>query len=216
MCSVFTVHSFLYPEYLRIASLYAYHLPFFIANLSLLADINFEPSLTWKRICLLGYNDNKSVLKGRVALYNKILVPTDGSKGAASATELARDLLIGGVGKAVSLIYVASIAKEITDYSIINTKRVDKELIKLKLMHQGQQILLAGETVFKQASLPVDTIIELYDDPGEMIIKIAQEQNFDLIVMGSRGLSVIKELVLGSVSSKVLHQAGCPVIIYRG
>ena len=149
-------------------------------------------------------------------MYNKILVPTDGSKGAASAIELARDLLIGGVGKTVSLLNIASIAKEVTDYSIINTKRVDEELIKLKLMHQGQQILLPGKAIFKEAGLPVDTIIELYDNPGEMIIKIAENQNFDLIVMGSRGLSVVKELILGSVSSHVLRHAGCPVIIYRG
>lgn len=148
-------------------------------------------------------------------MYNKILVPTDGSKGAASAIALARDLMIGGIGKAVSLLYIASIAKEVTNYSIINTKRVDAELVKLKLIHQGQQILDREKIVFKQAALPVDTIIELFDDPGEMIIKIAKEQNFDLIVMGSRGLSVMKELIIGSVSSKVLHHAGCPVIIYR-
>lgn len=148
-------------------------------------------------------------------MYNKILVPTDGSKGAASAIELARDLLIGGVGKAVSLIYIASIAKEVTDYSIINTKRVDEELVKVKLIHHGNQVLTQGKAIFKQAALPVDTIVELYDDPGDMIIKIAQEQNFDLIVMGSRGLSVVKELIIGSVSSKVLRHAGCPVIIYR-
>jgi nucleotide-binding universal stress UspA family protein len=43
----------------------------------------------------------------------------------------------------------------------------------------------------------------------------AAEHNFDLIVMGSRGLSVIKELIMGSVSSKVIHHAGCPVVIYK-
>ncbi len=149
-------------------------------------------------------------------MYNKILVPTDGSKGALGAIELARDLLSGGVGKAVSLVHIASIAKEIADYSIINTKRIEEESVKVKLMRQGNQILTQGKAIFEQASLPVNTMVELYDDPGEMIVKIAKEQNFDLIVIGNRGLSVIRELMLGSVSSKVLHQAGCPVIIYRG
>ena len=149
-------------------------------------------------------------------MYNKILVPVDGSKGAAAAIELARDLLIGGVGKTVSLIHIGSIAKEVADYSIINTKQVDEELIKIKLMHHGHQILSEGKAIFKQASLPIDTMVELGDDPGERIVKIAQEQNFDLIVMGNRGLSVVKEIILGSVSSKVLHHAKCPVIIYRG
>lgn len=154
-------------------------------------------------------------MKGLDALYNKILVPTDGSKGAEAAIELARDLLIGGVAKTVTLIHIASIAKEVADYSIINLKKVDEELIKTKLMHHGHQIVLQGKSVFKEASLSVETIVELGDNPGDTIIKIAQEQSFDLIVMGSRGLSVVKELVLGSVSTKVLHHAGCPVIIYR-
>ncbi len=149
-------------------------------------------------------------------MYNKILVPTDGSKGALGAIELARDLLSGGVGKAVSLVHIASIAKEIADYSIINTKRIEEESVKVKLMRQGNQILTQGKAIFEQASLAVNTMVELYDDPGEMIVKIAKEQSFDLIVIGNRGLSVIRELMLGSVSSKVLHQAGCPVIIYRG
>jgi len=155
-------------------------------------------------------------MKGLAALYNKILVPTDGSKGALAAIELARDLLSGGIGKAVSLVHIASIAKELADYSIINTKRVDEESVKVKLMRQGNQILVQGKAIFEQAALPIDTIVELFDDPGERIVQIAQEQNFDLIVMGSRGISVIRELILGSVSSKVLHKAGCPVIIFRG
>ena len=155
-------------------------------------------------------------MKGSVALHNKILVPTDGSKGATAAIELARDLLIGGVGEAVTLVHIASIAKEVSDFSIINTKRVDEELVKAKLMNRGRQILVEGQAIFEQAASPVDTLIELCDDPGDRIIKIAQEQNFDLIIMGSRGLSLMKELVLGSVSSKVLHKAGCPVIIYKG
>jgi len=135
--------------------------------------------------------------------------------GALAAIELARDLLGGGVGKAVSLVHIASIAKEVANYSIINTKRVDEESVKFKLIQHGHKILDQGKDIFNQAGLPVDTIVELYDDPGERIVKLAQEQNFDLIVMGSRGLSVVKELILGSISSKVLHHAGCPVIIYR-
>jgi nucleotide-binding universal stress UspA family protein len=154
-------------------------------------------------------------MKGLAALYNKILVPTDGSEGALAAIELARDLLGGGIGKAVSLVHIASIAKAIADYSIINTKWVDEELVKVTLIRHGHKILDQGKEIFNQAGLPVETIVELNDDPGERIIKLAREQSFDLIVMGSRGLSVVRELILGSVSSKVLHHAGCPVIIYR-
>jgi nucleotide-binding universal stress UspA family protein len=155
-------------------------------------------------------------MKGMVAMYNKVLVPTDGSKGAAAAIEFARDLLIGGVVQAVTLVYIASISREVSNFSIINTKRIDEEMVKSKLIHQGQQVLAHSKVPFEQNGLSIDILVELSDDPAERIIKIAHEQNFDLIVMGSRGLSVMKELILGSVSSEVLHNAGCPVIIYKG
>jgi nucleotide-binding universal stress UspA family protein len=155
-------------------------------------------------------------MRGMVAMYNKVLVPTDGSKGAAPAIEFARNLLIGGIAQSVTLVHIASIAKEVSNFSIINTKGINEEMVKSKLIHQGQQIIANSKLSFEKNGLSVDILVEFGDDPGERIIKIAHEQNFDLIVMGSRGLSVIKEIILGSVSSKVLQNAGCPVIIYKG
>ena len=51
--------------------------------------------------------------------------------------------------------------------------------------------------------------------PSVEICKFAESEKIDLIVMGSRGLSEIKELLIGSVSSEVLHHAPCPVTIIR-
>lgn len=51
--------------------------------------------------------------------------------------------------------------------------------------------------------------------PAEQIIRVAQEEQADLIVMGSRGLSEWKALLLGSVSDHVLHHAHCSVLIVR-
>ena len=50
---------------------------------------------------------------------------------------------------------------------------------------------------------------------SEEIVKIAKEENFDLIVMGSRGLGGIKEFFLGSVSDRVADNARCPVLIVK-
>jgi len=52
-------------------------------------------------------------------------------------------------------------------------------------------------------------------DPAQIIIEIANRQNYDLIIMGSRGMSAFKELLLGSVSLKVMHHASCPVMVVR-
>lgn len=51
--------------------------------------------------------------------------------------------------------------------------------------------------------------------PSDRIIEAAKEGNFDLIVMGSRGLGGIKRFFLGSVSDRVADEAECPVLIVK-
>jgi nucleotide-binding universal stress UspA family protein len=53
-------------------------------------------------------------------------------------------------------------------------------------------------------------------DPAEVILDIAKEQNADLIVVGSRGLSGVRRFLIGSVSAKVSEHAPCSVMIVRG
>jgi len=47
------------------------------------------------------------------------------------------------------------------------------------------------------------------------ILKTAREGGFDLIVMGARGVSKIRELLLGSVSDGVIRNAPCPVLVTK-
>ncbi|XP_078487684.1 universal stress protein YxiE-like [Ciona intestinalis] len=49
--------------------------------------------------------------------------------------------------------------------------------------------------------------------PGETIVKIANEEACDVIVMGTRGLGAVRRTILGSVSDYVIHHARIPVII---
>jgi len=51
--------------------------------------------------------------------------------------------------------------------------------------------------------------------PADEIVKTAKEENFDLIVMGHRGLGRVKEFFLGSVSDRVADEAHCPVLIVK-
>ena len=52
--------------------------------------------------------------------------------------------------------------------------------------------------------------------PGEYIIKVAKEQEVDMIIMGARGLGKIKKTILGSVSDHVLNKSKVPVLIFKG
>ena len=54
-----------------------------------------------------------------------------------------------------------------------------------------------------------------YGDDGKRIVEVADKQNFDLIVIGSRGMSAAKEIFLGSTSNYVLHKSKKPVLVVK-
>ena len=64
--------------------------------------------------------------------------------------------------------------------------------------------------------IPGEIHTELIEGPAaEAIINVAKTRGSTVIVMGSRGMSAIAELVLGSTSHKVVSHAPCPVLIIR-
>ena len=67
---------------------------------------------------------------------------------------------------------------------------------------------LAESGIEARSSAPVGTA-------ATEIVRIAEESGADLIVLGARGLNPLKRLVLGSVSTKVLHEAPCDVLVVK-
>ncbi len=55
----------------------------------------------------------------------------------------------------------------------------------------------------------------LVGDPHPLIVKIAEEGNYDLIVMGHRGLNPLKRLFIGSVAKKVIEDISCSLLIIK-
>lgn len=52
-------------------------------------------------------------------------------------------------------------------------------------------------------------------DPASAIVELAEEEGYDLIVIGNKGRSAVNRFFLGSVSSKVVHHAPCNVLLVR-
>lgn len=69
-------------------------------------------------------------------------------------------------------------------------------------------------SLLKESRVPFVEKIE-EGRPGEVIAKVAELDNCDVIVMGSRGRSDLEGLVLGSATHRVLRTAPCPVIVVR-
>ncbi len=133
----------------------------------------------------------------------RIVVGYDGSAGGKRALE--RVVSLHGEGDTVLVVAAAeSHARTgITeqgahlDPSEIARRRSDLEEARAFLAERGVE----AET------------LEAQGDPGSVILHAAK--GADLIVVGSRGLNPIQRVLLGSVSSKIVHRAECDVLVVR-
>jgi nucleotide-binding universal stress UspA family protein len=79
----------------------------------------------------------------------------------------------------------------------------------------GQSILENAIQSLQTLGIPADGILKRGDAATE-IIAYVKEEKIDLVVTGSRGLSRIRSWLMGSVSRKLVHYAGCSVLVVRG
>lgn len=139
-------------------------------------------------------------------MYAKILVATDGSENAVMAVEHAAEVARLAGSTEVLVVHVCPACTADLDPDDKN-----RELAEVIVQDAGKVITEAG--------IPVRTRVEIDASPdltGGAIVDIAKEEEVDLIVLGSRGLSEFKGMLLGSVSNKVLQRAHCPVLVIKG
>ncbi len=80
---------------------------------------------------------------------------------------------------------------------------------------QGEVLLAQSEANLNDSGINVDSVL-VRGDAATEIINYIKEKNIDLVVVGSRGLSQVAGWLLGSVSRKLVHYAGCSVLIVKG
>jgi len=138
-----------------------------------------------------------------IEMISKILAAVDGSEQAEKAFQYA--WYLGERCKALLLlVYVVEEFANI-GYSISKEVEQEKEEMLQKYLIRAKNIL----------STDVDMIKTRGNDAAEEILLIANKENVDTIVVGSRGFSASKDFLLGSVSYKVMHYAKCPVVVVR-
>ncbi|WP_314665290.1 universal stress protein [uncultured Selenomonas sp.] len=121
----------------------------------------------------------------------KILVPVDGSVGGCKAVDEA--LFIAEKCDAeLDFVYVASnINKDIPSHIVF-----DRIWEKLSDERKARKHVKSGNI-------------------ARSILDVADEQGSDMIVMGSRGLGLLKGVLIGSVSQKVVEEAQIPVMVVK-
>ncbi len=80
----------------------------------------------------------------------------------------------------------------------------------------GELLLIEAQEIFNQKGLSVETRLIEDVEPEVYIRRIVEQENFDLVVLGSKGYhSQLKEILLGTVSTKVVKSAPCDVLIVK-
>lgn len=139
-------------------------------------------------------------------MFPRILVAVDGSESAKKA--FAKSIYLAQkCNSKLDVIHV------VLDSTYGGDSAITFELIE-ELKEKGMKLLEQCKSQAIKNNVQVETLLEL-GDHAQVIIDVANKNNYDLIIMGSRGMSAFKELLLGSVSFKVMHHARCPVMVVR-
>lgn len=133
----------------------------------------------------------------------RILVPVDGSDFSDQAVNQAVSL--GQVCS--SQIYVVSVAELQAEYL------ADAPKLYERLQSEAGQTSQKAKKKIEDAGLSCEALTLTNESAADAILGVAKDKEVDLIVMGTRGRSRLKRLILGSVAQQVVGQAPCPVMI---
>lgn len=145
-------------------------------------------------------------------MFQKILIPVDGSEGSWRALNTAVEIgkKFGSELLVVNVIQPynnAALLAVPLDHATVSQGNSELEKIGDKVLEMAHE-RLAGYEYKTEYCLEIG-------HPSERIIALAKKSKADAIIIGSRGLSGIAEFFLGSVSSKVSQYASIPVLIVK-
>jgi nucleotide-binding universal stress UspA family protein len=140
----------------------------------------------------------------------RVLVAVDGSKSSDRAVEEAVKTVKHGTQVEVHLVNVQP--RVLSDDALAGLRKED---IDRYYYEQSSKALSWAEKIMRENSVPF-TSHRIVGPAAQSIVAQARELQCDAIVMGTRGLSRINGLSLGSVSMKVLHLSDRPVTLVRG
>ena len=133
----------------------------------------------------------------------RILVAVDGSEYTDVIVDQA--ISMGRIcNSAIFAISVIALYPESVAYAPELEEEVSKNTRKL---------LENVKNRIEKENIKCETIVRLDGHPHQPIVEEAKERNIDLIVMGTRGMTGLKKVLMGSVAQKVIGYAPCPVMV---
>jgi nucleotide-binding universal stress UspA family protein len=147
-----------------------------------------------------------------MSLFNKIVVPLDGSEYADRALEIAIELA-GKYSASLVIVHIVPAASALVTGPEVSSAPILLNLSE-ELEESGRRILEEGTKKAQVTGIHVTTVLE-HGNISDNIVRIADAEKADLIVIGERGLGSVARFFLGSVANKVSHHAKCPVLIVK-
>jgi len=137
-------------------------------------------------------------------MYQRIVVAVDGSREGGKTVPAAIELATH-FGSAVTVVH----AREHTKY--------EGSDVDLGPEQPAEELVAAVLARFRAAGVEARGEIRRVSpgETAEQIVKVAADMNADLIVMGTRGMTEWKSMLLGGVANKVIHHSHCPVLLVR-
>ncbi len=143
----------------------------------------------------------------------RILVPVDFSECSRAALEWAA-LLAERFGGSIDVLHVWDTPHYVGPEFLIREPGETGHPLQKAALAQAETEMYEFLSRFRQGSERFRVRLES-GKPYETIIKLAADEHFDAIVMGTHGRSGFRHLVLGSVAEKVVRAASCPVMTIR-
>ena len=135
-----------------------------------------------------------------------ILLPVDGSKFMERNIDYACDFAKTMDSK-LTLIHVVTLPAVVEPGFPIDPRPFEEA---------GRRILDNAKKIAMDKGVESDTILETtFGNAAQKILKVAEEKKIDLIIIGSRGHSRLRNLLVGSVCDTVVRNAPCPVLVVR-
>lgn len=149
------------------------------------------------------------VVKGSRLTVNKILLSTDGSDNAMRAASYTLNMVKNNPHLRVTVLNVRSGSDILVRYNPFDNQAISKEKCEL-----SESIIKHTRALFENEGFVVRSDI-VFGEPGQTISEYARDKGYDMIIMGTRGLSKLSGIILGSISHQVLRHSTVPVLFVK-
>ena len=152
-----------------------------------------------------------------MSLFEKILYSTDFSPLAECALNYVKKLKEAGTKEVIVVHVVDDISMELPEGAdLLREREIFKILPEIDQEYVASIVerleVVKGE--LERENLSVKLYLR-YGNVPRQIVKVADEESVKLIIMGAHGKGLLTEIILGSVSTDVIRNANCPVLIVK-